>query len=257
MSLIPKQAQGFIFIIILGAFAAYFFFSQAEINQKKNEIDQSNAVNEFLYEAIGDKQNLIADYEIELSQSNNRINSLAAEVENLEREISGRSCESISYEEFDRLVRIGTQYVITPEKMGFGGFWTIRENILFERENELARGYEIRIDMTPELYYDKTQEIHTTIRAFHSNEAAYSFFLSKGKGGEKQKIDDHGISFGIPLELFGPNPSDIDQTTSISFHCGIFQVDIKIKLLNNVELAIQYLEKAASLVFHDLSVWIP
>ncbi len=243
-------------VALISIVVAVVIHFDSEVKQREYDLAQSVAVNEIVSSELKDRVATIAELESEVNVQTSQINDLENEVSALEYEIESRTCQSITYQEFDRLVRLGTNYVITPEKMGWLGYWTIRENVLFERDQELARGYEVRIDLTPEDYSDDYQEIHSTVRAFFDSDHANSFFETK-VGGEDKTYYKTSLDLGVPLQIWSNNPPDSEGTVILALVCGDIQADFKLKLLNDTEQAIAYLEEAATLFFHDISVWVP
>jgi hypothetical protein len=256
----------FLFIIVGSLFIllfALFFYYESQVNQRELDLVRSSSVTELLDAELEARQNIIAELESTLSERGFQINGLedeigqlSTQITDLEYEISSRTCQSVGYAEFDRRVRLGTTYVITPAQMDWTSYWSLRTNVLFEENNYLARGYEVRYDLTPATFSDEWQEIHSTIRAYTSHEAAASFFEKKGSGDDKIYLES-SLDLGIPIKVWTNGSSDPDNTVTLSLLCGFIQADLKLKLLEDKSQALVYLEEAATMLFHDISVWIP
>jgi uncharacterized coiled-coil protein SlyX len=172
----------------------------------------------------------------------------------LEKIANSRSCQSIDLSQYENDIYNNTSYVITPAKMGWNGYWSIRENVVLVKDYGLARGYEFRIDLTPENYGDFWQEIHTTIRPFATAEEAQAYFNENVPDNVKSL--ETTVDFGIPVRAWA-SVDDSADTMKIEFVCGNYQLDIKTKYLPDVEVALPILEKAATILFGELSVWAP
>lgn len=187
----------------------------------------------------------------DLVNQNGLLQSTVTELEDI---ANSRRCQTIDLAQYEHNIYLGTAYVVTPSKMGWPGYWTIRENVVLERDYGLARGYEFRIDLTPGDYGDSWQEIHTTIRPFPSAEEAAAFFAKSQPEGSRSL--ETSLDFGIPLRAW-TNPNDSANTTRIEFLCRNFQVDIKTKFLSDPAVALPILEQAATILFGELSQWQP
>lgn len=245
-----------ILVLLVAAILSLALYASSVINRQDMEILSKETVINLYQEELNNRQASILEQSNQLSDFGDQVNNLEGQIESLEFDIESRVCQSVSYEEFDRRVRLGTSYVITPEKMGWPGYWTIREDVLFERENVLARGYEFRYDLTPDNYSDDWQEIHTTIRLFESSEAAKSFFESKGTK-EGNVYFETSLNLGIPVKIWRGESLDRESGLALSMYCEYFQFDIKTKYIEETSLAIRYLEEAAIMLISDISVWVP
>jgi hypothetical protein len=172
----------------------------------------------------------------------------------LEEIANSRRCQSIDLLQYENDIYNSTSYVITPAKMGWNGYWSIRENVVLVKDYGLARGYEFRIDLTPDNYGDFWQEIHTTIRPFATEAEANAYFAETNPDSRENL--ETSLDFGIPLQAWA-SIDDSADTKGIAFVCGNYQLDIKTKYLPDVEDALPILEKAASILFGELSVWAP
>ena len=245
-----------VLVLLFAAILSLALYASSLVTARDLDILSKETVIDLYKTELDTRQTSILNQLDQISGYSEQISQLETQIDVLEYEIESRVCQSISYEEFDRRVRLGTTYVITPEKMGWLGYWTIRENVLFERSNVLARGYEFRYDLTPENFSDAWQEIHTTIRAFEDAEAAQAFFENRGTE-DNGEVFESSLNLGIPIKISGPDPTDPDVTISISVLCENFQFDIKTKIIEDRDLAIKFLEEAALMVISDLSVWVP
>lgn len=193
------------------------------------------------------------------SENNSLLNVISIHqdtISELEEVANSRVCQSIDLAQFENNIYRGTTYVVTPSKMGWTSWWSIREDVIFDRDYGLARGYEFRIDLTPGIYNDYWQEIHTTIRAFSSSEQAKAFFDNSKPVRDAPALIT-SVNFGIPIKAWGAGPNDPAETMVIEFWCGNFQVDIKTKYVANSTVALPILERAATIVFGELSRWAP
>jgi hypothetical protein len=172
----------------------------------------------------------------------------------LEDIANSRRCQSIDLLQYENDIYKGTSYVITPAKMGWNGYWTTRENVVLVKDYGLARGYEFRIDLTPDNYGDSWQEIHTTIRPFATAEEAKAYFAENQPENSVALVTK--LDFGIPIRAW-VSIDDPADTMKIEFVCGNYQLDIKTKYLPDAEVALPILEKAATILFGELSVWAP
>lgn len=245
-----------ILVLLVAAILSLALYASSVINRQDMEILSKETVINLYQEELNNRQASILEKSNQLSDFGDQVNNLKGQIESLEFNIESRVCQSVSYEEFNRRVRLGTSYVITPEKMGWPGYWTIREDVLFERENVLARGYEFRYDLTPDNYSDEWQEIHTTIRLFESSEAAKSFFENKGTK-EGNVYFETSLNLGIPIKIWRGEILDRESSLALSMYCEYFQFDIKTKYIEETSLAIRYLEEAAIMLISDISVWVP
>jgi hypothetical protein len=243
----------FIGLLILANFA---FTSYSGKKTLELELQGKQIENDLYLDELANKQLMVLDRNTQIEELQSEVDALSVRVANFEEIERNRVCTAITFSEFDYRVRIGTNFVITPEKMRWPGYWTIRDNVLFDNPNELARGYEFRIDLTPQNYSDELQEFHTTIRAFHTPDAAQTFYEKKGDLESKSFVSSE-VDFVIPIKIWANSASDVEKTITLSFTCDIYQADLKIKYLEDTDLALEILEQAAILTFADLSIWVP
>lgn len=237
-------------------------FQYQEIRDQRAVIQTASSVIESFEEKVDEQRGMIDDVlsinndltdDIDLLEEN--VSGLEASVAELEEVANSRRCQSIDLAQFENNIYRGTSYVITPAKMGWNGYWSIRENVILERYYGLARGFEFRIDLTPEDYGDYWQEIHTTIRSFSSAEEALEFFV------ELERTDSRllktSLDFGIPLDAWGASINDGAETMKIEFLCGNYEAEIKIKFLSDPAIALPILEQAATVIYGEISQWAP
>jgi hypothetical protein len=250
-----KKALIYIPLILLFVAGAIFLINQNnKIAEQKAVIETASSVISAHRKTI-DGQQLTIDNMLVLNEA--LVSDVAIyqqRAAELEEIANSRRCQSIDLLQYENDIYKGTSYVITPAKMGWNGYWTIRENVVLVKDYGLARGYELRIDLTPENYGDFWQEIHTTIRPFASAEEASNYFSEIDS--DKSSRLETDLDFGIPL-LAWKTIDDSADTMGIAFVCGNYELDIKIKYLPDAEVALPILEKAATILFGELSVWAP
>lgn len=204
---------------------------------------------------INDVLNLNNNLVDEIAVLGDNVAQLEGAVAGLEDIANSRRCQSIDRELFDNNIYQGTSYVITPAKMGWNGFWSVRENVVLLKDYGLARGFEFRIDLTPENHGDFWQEIHTTVRAFSSAEEAKASFDASPR--DETRAFETSLDFGVPLDAWGAVADENSQTMKIEFLCGNYRVEVKIKYLPDPALAFPILEQAVLILFGEISQWAP
>lgn len=255
------QIYGLLLVAFLAA-GAGLTIQYMEIRDQKAAIQTASSAIESLEEKVEEQREAIDDVlsinndlmdNIDLLELN--VSDLEASVAELEEVANSRRCQSIDLALFENNIYRGTSYVITPAKMGWNGYWSIRENVILERSYGLARGYEFRIDLTPEDYGDYWQEIHTTVRSFSSAEEAQSFFEKLDRPDSRSL--ETSLDFGVPLDAWGASINDGAETMKIEFLCGNYEAEIKIKFLSDPAFALPILEQAATVLYGELSQWAP
>jgi len=256
-----KQKYALLLAAILLA-AAALTIQYLEIQDQRSALEAaSDAIESFEEKveeqraAINDVLSLNSNLTDEIASLEENVVGLEGNVAELEEIANSRRCQSINLAQFENNIYRGTSYVITPAKMGWNGYWSLRENVILEKEYGLARGYEFRIDLTPENYSDYWQEIHTTIRSFESPEEAKAYYETTDRDSSREL--ETSLEFGIPLDAWGASIDDGAETMKIEFLCGNFEADIKIKFLGDAALALPILEQAATVIYGEISQWAP
>lgn len=255
------QIYGLLFAAFLAA-ATGLALQYLEIRDQKNAIQTASTLIESYEEQVDEQRGVIDDVLTLNSNLTDKTASLEANVSELEANVveleeiaSSRRCQSIDLSQFENNIYHGTSYVITPAKMGWNGYWSLRENVILEKDYGLARGFEFRIDLTPGNNADYWQEIHTTIRSFDSPEGAKAFYDAVER--DDSRILETSLDFGIPLDAWGASIDDSAETMKIEFLCGNYEADIKLKFLSDPEVALPILEQAASVIYGEISQWAP
>lgn len=257
----PKQIYGLLLVAILAA-AAGLTTQYLEIRDQSAALETASDVIESFEEKVAEQRGAIDDVlslnvnlRDEIASLEDDVLGLEGNVAELEEIANSRRCQSIDLALFENNIYRGTSYVITPAKMGWNGYWSLRENVILEKEYGLARGYEFRIDLTPDNYGDYWQEIHTTIRSFESPDEARAYYEAAERDISRHL--DSSLDFGIPLDAWGASIDDDAETMKIEFLCGNFEADIKVKFLGDPAVALPILEQAASVIYGEISQWAP
>ena len=245
---------GLLLLVFLGA-GTGLVLQYREIGDQTDVIETASGIISSYGDQLDVQQGVIDGMLDENNSLVNEIRILEDAVSELEDVANSRRCQSIDLLQYENDIYRGTSYVITPAKMGWNGYWTIRENVVLERDYGLARGFEFRIDLTPGDYSDFWQEIHTTIRPFSSAEEAEARFAESQPDGARSL--ETSLDFGIPLRTWGANPNDAANTMKIEFLCGNYRVEVKLKYISDSVVALPILEQAATILFGELSQWAP
>ena len=255
------QIYGLLLVATLAA-ATGLTSQYLEIRGQRAALQTASVIVESFEEKVEEQRGVIDDVLSLNSNQTDKIASLEANVSELETSVaeleefaSSRRCQSIDLAQFEINIYRGTSYVITPAKMAWNGYWSLRENVILEKEYGLARGFEFRIDLTPGNNADYWQEIHTTIRSFDSPERAKAFYDAVER--DDSRFLETSLDFGIPLDAWGASIDDGAETMKIEFLCGNYEADIKVKFLSDPEVALPILEQAASVIYGEISQWAP
>jgi len=165
------------------------------------------------------------------------------------------TCTTVSANEFIRRAVAGSSdFVVTADKLGFGDYWTLREDVVLTETRgadaeELAhhiisRGFEFRYDLSFDPN-DDWQEFHTTINVYDSAEYAI---------GRAQLFDGELASFFVPCAgpIYIGQSNDPDRTAWAKFVLGQYTVGLKTKFMDYNQ-AIVYLETMARIVAEELT----
>jgi hypothetical protein len=161
-----------------------------------------------------------------------------------------RNCEVVTYDRYLRWASTQSKmFVVTPEKMGWTPFTSIRENVVFGSDHNDkpgyvgSRGYEFRYPLVVGTY--PWQEVHTTLNVFE-------FEVEKREQNPDQVISTVELDCGVHGYVY---VSDDDaQTTRMEFVLGDFSGNVKLKYdYQDIDQTIALLTQAANVVIRELT----